>query len=64
VKGGRIAGEQIRIEQATLFQNRDYPVLTDYRALFGGLLQRIYGLDSTQLAKVFSNAPPKDLAIV
>jgi uncharacterized protein (DUF1501 family) len=64
VKGGRIAGEQIRIEQATLFQNRDYPVLTDYRALFGGLLQRIYGLDSTQLAKVFPNAPPKDLAIV
>jgi hypothetical protein len=32
--------------------------------LFGGLLQRIYGLDSTQLAKVFPNAPPKDLAIV
>lgn len=64
VKGGRIAGEQIRIEQATLFQNRDYPVLTDYRALFGGLLQRIYGLDGTQLAKVFPNAQPKDLAIV
>ena len=64
VKGGRIAGEQIRVEQANLFQNRDYPVLTDYRALFGGLLKRIYGLDEARLEKVFPNTRPKDLAIV
>jgi len=64
VKGGRIAGEQVRVEQANLFQNRDYPVLTDYRALFGGLLQRMYGLDVARLDKVFPKALPKDLAIV
>jgi hypothetical protein len=33
VKGGRMAGEQVKVDHATLFQNRDYPVLTDYRAL-------------------------------
>jgi hypothetical protein len=33
------------VTQGTLFQNRDYPVLTDYRALLGGLLARAYGLD-------------------
>jgi uncharacterized protein (DUF1501 family) len=64
VKGGRIAGAQIRLEQATLFQNRDFPVLTDYRALFGGLLQRIHGLNASQLATVFPGAQPKDLAVV
>jgi uncharacterized protein (DUF1501 family) len=64
VKGGRLAGGQIRLEQATLFQNRDFPVLTDYRALFGGLLQRIYGLNASQLAAVFPGAQPKDLAVI
>jgi hypothetical protein len=32
-----MAGEQVKVERATLFQNRDYPVLTDYRALFANL---------------------------
>jgi uncharacterized protein (DUF1501 family) len=64
VKGGRIAGEQIRVEQANLFQNRDYPVLTDYRALLGGLLRRMYGLNAAQLERVFPKALPKDLALV
>ncbi|MBU3740166.1 MAG: DUF1501 domain-containing protein, partial [Rhodoferax sp.] len=43
LRGGRIAGEQVRVEQATLFQNRDYPVLNEYRSLLGGLLARQYG---------------------
>ncbi len=64
VKGGRIAGEQVRLEQATLFQNRDLPVLTDYRALFGGLLRRMYGLDAARLEIVFPGAHGKDLGLV
>jgi uncharacterized protein (DUF1501 family) len=64
VKGGRIAGEQVRVEQANLFQNRDYPVLTDYRMLLGGLVRRMYGLDAARLEKVFPRTQPKDLAIV
>jgi uncharacterized protein (DUF1501 family) len=64
VKGGRMAGEQIKVEQATLFQNRDYPVLTDYRALFAGLFARAYGLDQKLIAQVFPGVAPNDLALV
>jgi hypothetical protein len=52
------------VSQASLFQNRDYPVLTDYRMMFGGLFQRIYGLDRPALEKIFPGAPPRDLALV
>jgi uncharacterized protein (DUF1501 family) len=37
INGGRIHGEQLKVDQPTLFQNRDYAVLTDYRAMFAGL---------------------------
>ena len=37
IKGGRIAGEQVAVDNSHLFQNRDYPVLTEYRSLLGGL---------------------------
>ena len=64
VKGGRIAGNQVKVEQATLFQDRDWPVLTDYRALIGGVLQKGYGLSQAQLTTVFPSAAPADLALV
>lgn len=64
VKGGRIAGEQVRVEAASLNQNRDYPVLNDYRGLLGGVFQRTLGLDSARLAAVFPGAAPKDLQLV
>jgi uncharacterized protein (DUF1501 family) len=64
VRGGRMLGEQTKVEQATLFQNRDFPVLTDYRALFGGLFQRMYGLDDASLQKVFASVSPRDLSLV
>jgi len=64
VKGGRLAGDQARVDAASLNQGRDYPVLTDYRALLGGLFQRAYGLDRGQLDTVFPQAAPKDLQIV
>ncbi len=64
IKGGRIAGEQVPVDQAHLFQNRDYPVLTDYRALFAGLFQRMYGLDQARLQTVFASVPPKDVGLL
>ncbi|HXA37860.1 MAG TPA: DUF1501 domain-containing protein [Phenylobacterium sp.] len=64
VKGGRLAGEQVQVVDSTLNQNRDYPVLTDYRALIGGLFGRIYGLNEGQLGQVFPGAAPKDLQLV
>jgi uncharacterized protein (DUF1501 family) len=64
VKGGRIAGEQVKVEHATLFQNRDWPVLTDYRALFSGLFARAFGLDQTHVQQVFPGVVGKELGLV
>jgi uncharacterized protein (DUF1501 family) len=64
VKGGRIAGEQVKVAQASLFQNRDYPVLTDYRALFSGLFARGYGLDQKTAQQVFPGMMGKELGLM
>ena len=64
VQGGRIAGEQVMLSPDTLNQNRDYPVLTDYRALLGGVFQRQWGLTATQLQTVFPGATPADLHLL
>jgi uncharacterized protein (DUF1501 family) len=64
VRGGRLAGEEIPLQAGALFQNRDYPVLNEYRALFGGLFSRMYGLDRAQLERVFPGVRAKDLGLV
>jgi uncharacterized protein (DUF1501 family) len=64
INGGRLAGEQIQVSQATLFQNRDYPVLTDNRAFFAGLIQHVYGLQPASLERIFASVKPKDLSLV
>jgi uncharacterized protein (DUF1501 family) len=64
VKGGRIAGEQVKVAQASLFQNRDYPVLTDYRALFSGLFARGYGLDQKTAQQVFPGMMGRELGLM
>ena len=64
VRGSQVVGEQVRVEQATLFQNRDFPVLNDYRALLGGLLQRQYGLSASQIDSVFPDARPRELGLL
>jgi uncharacterized protein (DUF1501 family) len=63
VAGGQVRGEQIRIEQNTLFQNRDYPVLNEYRAMLGGLFARMYGLDAGQVERIFG-AKGRDMGLV
>jgi uncharacterized protein (DUF1501 family) len=64
VRGGRLAGDQQPIEEATLHQNRDLPVLNEYRAVLAGLLARMYGLSAADLAAIFPEAKPKDLGLV
>lgn len=64
VKGGRIAGEQVAVNASTLFQNRDYPVLNEYRATLGGLFRRLYGLNDAQLDTVFPGARARDIGLV
>jgi len=62
--GGRIVGEQQALTQASLFQNRDYPVLNEYRAVLGGLFTRMYGLSAAQRERVFAGVAPKNLQLV
>ena len=64
IKGGRMAGRQVAVTQANLFQDRDWPVLNDYRSLIGGVLQKSYGLNQAQLTQIFPSAQPQDLALI
>ncbi len=64
IKGGVIAGEQQVVSRATLFQDRDYPVLNDYRAVLGGLFRSLWGLSSAQSAAVFAQRAPVDLRLI
>ena len=64
VRGGQVAGEQVAVQRSTLFEDRDYPVLNEYRAVLGGLLQRQYGLSAAQLDTVFPGARPRDIGLL
>jgi uncharacterized protein (DUF1501 family) len=64
VKGGTVAGEQLIVNRGSLLQDRDFPVLNDYRAILGGLFRSLWGLTPAQCATVFPGARPLDLALV
>jgi uncharacterized protein (DUF1501 family) len=64
ISGGRIAGEQQRVDRSTLFQDRDFPVLNDYRAVLGGLFRSLWDLSPDQSARVFQQVAPVDLKFV
>ena len=58
-----IAGERQAVNRGTLFQDRDFPVLNDYRAVLGGLFRRLWGLSVDQSAQIFREVPPADLKL-
>ena len=64
IRGGRFGGEQVAVTPQSLNQNRDFPVLTEYRATVGGLFKRMYGLDATRLDRVFPRTRAVDLGLV
>jgi uncharacterized protein (DUF1501 family) len=64
IRGGSFVGEQVPLTASTLNQNRDFPVLTEYRSLLGGIFRHIYGLDNARIARVFPSAVPLELALV
>ncbi|HSZ07444.1 MAG TPA: DUF1501 domain-containing protein [Steroidobacteraceae bacterium] len=64
ISGGRICGEQQPVRQATLFQNRDFPVLNDYRSVLGGLFRSLWDLSPAQSAGIFPQAASIDLKLV
>ncbi|TBR39840.1 MULTISPECIES: DUF1501 domain-containing protein [Dyella] len=64
VRGGRVLGEQVAVTAQNLLQNRDYPVLNNYRSVLGGLFGRVWGLSPTQVGDVFPGAKAVDLQLV
>jgi uncharacterized protein (DUF1501 family) len=64
VRGGTVAGEQLAVNRGNLLQDRDFPVLNDYRAILGGLFRSLWGLSAAQCASVFPQSPPLDLKLV
>lgn len=64
ISGGRIAGEQVKVQASMLLQNRDYPVLNNYRSLLGCTFARLWGLNAAQLDHVFPQSKPVDLRLV
>jgi uncharacterized protein (DUF1501 family) len=64
ISGGRIAGEQTRVTRENLFQDRDYAVLNEYRAVLGGLFAALWGLSPEQVQQVFPASTPVDLQMI
>ena len=62
--GGSIVGTQAEVTEKALFQNRDYPVLNEYRDVLGGLFGRMYGLSPAQIQQVFPASQARDLHLV
>jgi len=59
-----VAGLQQAIEARTLFQNRDLPVLNEYRSMIAGLLARQFDLSAAMLEQVFPGATPHDIGLI
>lgn len=64
ISGGVIYGEQDRLRESHLHQNRDVPVLNEYRAVLGGMFQGIYGLKTQDLRYVFPGLPRNGSVLV
>jgi uncharacterized protein (DUF1501 family) len=64
VKGGRVLGEQMQLTPKSLFQNRDYPILNEYRSIFAGLFTEMYGLNNVQLDAIFAGVKAQRLGLV
>jgi uncharacterized protein (DUF1501 family) len=64
INGGSIVGEQKAVARGMLLQDRDFPVLNDYRAVLGGLFRTLWGLSPDQCGRVFPGIAPRDLKLV
>lgn len=57
INGGRLAGDMTDLTPNSLFQQRDTPLLNDYRSVLADLMRGMYGLTSGQLGLIFPGAP-------
>ena len=64
VRGGAVRGSQAGLSPGQLHQDRDIPVLNEYRATLAGLYGRMYGLSETALDHVLPGARAIDLGLL
>jgi uncharacterized protein (DUF1501 family) len=64
IGGGRVAGEETQVKQETLLQNRDYPVLNNYRATLAGIFSRMWGFNAQQVERIFPATAATDLRLI
>jgi uncharacterized protein (DUF1501 family) len=64
VAGGKVAGAQGPVDEAHLYQGRDFPVHNDYRAVLAHLFARIYGLDEARIDRVLPGARPQNFGLI
>ena len=53
IKGGKVYGDWQGLSQSVLFENRDLPVTTDFRAIFTPILRQHLSVPSDRLDRVF-----------
>lgn len=63
VHGGRMIGDFNGLSDQALNQNRDLPVLADWRALLAGCLEQTYGLKEAALGHIFPGLPKSSIAV-
>ena len=64
VRGGAVRGEQAPIAPGALHQDRDLPVLNEYRSVLSSLVGRTFGLERGRLQAVWPGASAVDLGLV
>jgi len=65
IPGGRLVGEQVALKKlGDLNEDRDLPVLNDYRSVLGGIFKDMYGLSKGQLQEIYGDAQPKSLGLI
>ena len=56
IAGGNVIGEQIGVSAVNLFQNRDFPVLNEYRSVLAYIFARAFAASMADIAYVFPGA--------
>lgn len=64
VRGGAVRGSQAALGPGQLHEDRDVPVVNEYRATLAGLYARMYGLGDAALGRIFPAAQPADLGLI
>jgi uncharacterized protein (DUF1501 family) len=64
VRGGAVRGSQVALGPGQLHEDRDVPVVNEYRATLAGLYARMYGLGDAALDRVFPGAQAIDVGLL